>query len=633
MTSFCQALQGDSASTAVALDNATRHRATRWVLVLAAHALVTVVMLSPIVDYRHLGTASYPGDVRLITWTMAWNNHAVLNGLPLFEANVFFPAANSLAYNEHLFGVSLFALPIYALTRNPVLGYNLLLICAFVLKGVCAHQLTHRYLKDHLAAFVAGVVYSFSFYNMLHGHGHLHLVWTFLIPLSLLGLERWHRRPTWPRLALWLAATLLQILSSWYLAVMVVAANGLLLVFLTAASVGSSAGSDGRVTSTRPEPGASTWPRRVIQLVVAAFVCGLFTWTFARHYGVVAAGGLSEAAMYSADTTAYLLPPLNTWLGQWIAAHTQFRPRSAYGESSVYLGWVAMAFAAIGSWATLVPAARRRTFPALGVLPSLYAATLGVLALPLSFGPSPEAVNGGSPWMPFDLFQLLPGMTLLRAPARFAVLVLLALGWLAAAGAAALHVKWGLRGRAVTVLAIPLMLSEWYLVGFSIGKPVPEEIPAVYKHLATLPPGPLVSLPDYSRDPTFWWLGGDYLLYSTAHWFPIVNGFGRSEPKDHGWIIGHMKAFAGPNSARTMRRLGVRYVVLHSGRYPDRAVAILEEGLHSPDFALMARFGPDYLFKVLDRSPVADQQKPVAIPSPWVSTATSPAPAAGSTGS
>jgi hypothetical protein len=70
------------------------------------------------------------------------------------------------------------------------------------------------------------------------------------------------------------------------------------------------------------------------------------------------------------------------------------------------------------------------------------------------------------------------------------------------------------------------------------------------------------------------------------------------DPPDHGWIMGHMTAFPGVNSAVTMRRLGVRYVVLHAERYPDGAAGILTVARSSPDFTLVHRIGEAYLFEV-----------------------------------
>src|SRR5262250_2439681 len=90
------------------------------------------IMLAPIVNFTQLRTASYGGDARAFIWVLAWDNHAVLDRVPsLFEANKLFPLPNALAYGEHLFGISLFTLPIYAVTRNPVLGYNLVWLLCF----------------------------------------------------------------------------------------------------------------------------------------------------------------------------------------------------------------------------------------------------------------------------------------------------------------------------------------------------------------------------------------------------------------------------------------------------------------------------------------------------------------------
>ena len=111
-------------------------------------------------------------------------------------------------------------------------------------------------------------------------------------------------------------------------------------------------------------------------------------------------------------------------------------------------------------------------------------------------------------------------------------------------------------------------LTALAIVGFPAGKPQPFRVPAVYRISALSSAHALVSLPDY-RGETNWYAGADYLYFSTAHWRPIVNGFGRAEPPDHPHVISHMKAFPGPNNARTMRELGVEYVVFHAARHPD----------------------------------------------------------------
>ncbi|OFW09895.1 MAG: hypothetical protein A3H96_01700 [Acidobacteria bacterium RIFCSPLOWO2_02_FULL_67_36] len=54
----------------------------RRLCLIAAYVAVTAVMAAPMVNYRALASASYVGDARLIIWTLAWDNHATLLGLP-----------------------------------------------------------------------------------------------------------------------------------------------------------------------------------------------------------------------------------------------------------------------------------------------------------------------------------------------------------------------------------------------------------------------------------------------------------------------------------------------------------------------------------------------------------------------
>lgn len=540
--------------------------AARQVATWVAYAAVTGVMVAPLVNYSALGSASYPGDVRLIIWTLAWDNHAVLAGLPLFDANVFYPAQRSLAYNEHLFGVSLFTLPIYAATGNAVLAYNVVWLLSFILNGVAMHALLRRYTGRDLAAFAGAVVYTFSFYKMLHAHGHLHLVWTWLLPLSLLALHRWNDRPSLLRCLLWGATVTLQALTSWYLAVIVGLANGALLIAL-----------------------AVGWrralTRRCAHLGAAAALVALCVWPFAREYRDLPPATSSEAASNSADVAGYLVPPENTWPGRMWLARVGKGPRWIWGERTVFLGWTALALALTGAVVGLRQRPRLAAFYLL----------LALAAFSLSLGPTTNPAATG--WRSFDILARLPAVDAFRAPARFAQLVLLGVSVLVAVAVAAAQSRFArVSGPALAIL-LPLMLSEWYVVGFPAGKPKPFEIPAIYRdpHLRTA--HAIVSLPEYRATPQ-WWLGSDYLFYSMAHWRPIVNGFGRGEPQEHFRVVSHMRAFPGPNNARTMRRLGVEYLVLHADRYGPGADEVIRGAMEMPEYALVARVGSDYLFRV-----------------------------------
>ena len=62
-------------------------------------------------------------DTHLYIWTLAWNTHAFLHQpLNIFDANIYYPYANTLAYSENLIGSAFFAAPVIWLTGNMVLA-------------------------------------------------------------------------------------------------------------------------------------------------------------------------------------------------------------------------------------------------------------------------------------------------------------------------------------------------------------------------------------------------------------------------------------------------------------------------------------------------------------------------------
>jgi hypothetical protein len=550
------------------------------IALLVAYAAVTWVMTWPYVNYSQFASASYGGDARLIIWTLAWDNHALLTGAPLFQSNLFFPVAESLRYNEHLFGLSLFTLPWAAAGASPVLAYNVTWWLAILLNGLTAFALVQRFAQNRLAAFAGSLAFAFSFYVMLHAHGHLALIWIWPLPASLLLLERWFDAPRAGRLATWLAVLLAQLLTSWYLVIIISLANALMGVVLLCAAP-DRPGRSGRTGPTR------IGRTRTVHLAMAAVVVAAILYPFARHYaGTQAAPG--EAANFGATLTAYLVPPENTLAGRWWEANIDDRPGSIWGEQTLFLGWTALLLAGVGLVQLLrreVVSRRAWVFPALIVVGFL-----------MSLGPSP-ALLGGSTLAPFAWLTALPGFEGMRVPARFAVLVTLGVAGLAGIGAAAITSP-PKGGHYVRLALIPLMLVEWAVVGFPAGKPAPEAIPAIYLTPQVQAARSLVSLPDYSATER-WFLDADYLLYSTAHWRPIVNGFGRAAPPQTAGILAQARDF--PANAAGLRQVGLQYIVVHAARFDDRAKGLLAAAEASPDYRLAAHVGSDYLFELLAR--------------------------------
>ena len=87
-----------------------------------------------------------------------------------------------------------------------------------------------------------------------------------------------------------------------------------------------------------------------------------------------------------------------------------------------------------------------------------------------------------------------------------------------------------------------------------------------------------------------------------VHWHPVANGFGRHEPLPHRDNLAALVQFPAPVAIQRLRTLGIRYVVLHTGRASGLRAAVATAGDRS-DVELLGTFGDDYLYQVRPSEP------------------------------
>jgi hypothetical protein len=169
----------------------TAWRASAW------YAVATIVMTWPLAPQLMHGVPSDFGDPLLNCWILAWNADHFLKALTgdvgalrgLWHTNIFFPEPYTLAYSELLIAQSLQILPIYAVTGNIVLCYNLLFLSTFFLSAVGMFLLVRAMVGDWRVAFVAGLMFGFLPYRSAQA-SHLQVMSTQWMPLALLGFHR-----------------------------------------------------------------------------------------------------------------------------------------------------------------------------------------------------------------------------------------------------------------------------------------------------------------------------------------------------------------------------------------------------------------------------------------------------------
>lgn len=138
------------------------------------------------------------GDPLLNSWILAWHFHQagrVLHGdlgafADWWHPNIFHPSPYGIGQSELLVAQAIQGAPVYALTGNVLLTYNLLFLSTFVLSALGAFLLVRSLTRNDLAGFVAGLLYGFALYRVNQGP-HLQVLSSQWFPFVLWGLHEW----------------------------------------------------------------------------------------------------------------------------------------------------------------------------------------------------------------------------------------------------------------------------------------------------------------------------------------------------------------------------------------------------------------------------------------------------------
>ena len=169
---------------------------------------------------------------------------------------------------------------------------------------------------------------------------------------------------------------------------------------------------------------------------------------------------------------------------------------------------------------------------------------------------------------------------------------------LAGIGAARLRDRWGARRgwTAVAVGILAVVNAEALRAPLDY---VPfDGIPRIYDTLNAVPPGAVLELPIYG--PTAIFRNAPYLVNSTRHWRPLVNGYSGFTPPGYRDIYRRMRHFPHPWAIDWLREHHVTQVVLHASAFEAlKGRAQLEKVEMSPDIALETADGDIRVYRVL----------------------------------
>ena len=238
--------------------------------------------------------------------------------------------------------------------------------------------------------------------------------------------------------------------------------------------------------------------------------------------------------------------------------------------------------------------------------PVTWAVSAALLAAWLSLGPLPTVLGDPLrdatiyPW----LYAHVPGFDGLRVPARFAMVVMLALAWAAAAGYLALAGRVGPRFFPVVcslaladAAAFPIPMagragSDVYLAPPAT---IPVSAPPLARAIAELPPDAvLVELP-FGDIP--WEIRYTYL--SMFHWRALVNGYSGHFPPRYLHLraaLAGLPETAQPRAWPLILSSGATHIVVHGEALGPERTARMRQWVEGQGARLVAQINDAYIY-------------------------------------
>jgi hypothetical protein len=529
-------------------------------VVLAATALTIVATFPVAFRLDRVGRVN-TDDGRWSIWVVSWVAHKLTSDpLRVFHANIFYPHKYALAFSEANLGAGAIGAPVWVATRNPYATHNVAFLASYVLALAGGYYLTRHLTGSRHAAAVAGVLFGFCPFIFART-AHVQLLFIGTLPFCLLAFHRLVEAPTVGRsvalgVLLWATA-----LTCAYYGIFAALMVGLgTIVF----------GVSRRLLRSR-----DYW----LGIGLAAFVSIGLTVPFFVPYMYVQgemgfARTLDDGRAYSADWAA--------WAASSAWAHRWWLPGLGAFQEVLFPGILAVALGVAGIVGTLRRGKRAARHVSLADTVGPSPATpwrfqrdvavlyllIAVIAFWASFGPDAGLYR--------LFYEAIPVFSFLRAPGRMGVMVTLSLVIFAGAALA----RWlaavrrpALASGGLMVLAMA-ELSTMPLTQFRDVEPV---VP-VYRTLAALPRGAVVELP-YWYERSAFPRHAYYMLNSTAHWQPLVNGYSDHIPADFRRTVLPLSSFPSRESFGILARADARYVVFHLNMYDSRLRARLFDRL------------------------------------------------------
>jgi hypothetical protein len=539
------------------------------------------------------------GDQLLIAWIQNWVIHALFtNPLSLFDANLYYPYHNTLAYTETFIVTSILAIPARLLVGEPIATVNFTLISSLVFLGFSVYLLGFYLTRNFWASLFAGFLVVFS-PAVLDTSVHLQFLSMECVPLAILFFLHFMNTRKSRYFALSLLFLVLQLYNS--------IEPGFFIAFSFAVIFIIYVWKDKKFFWIISAKNVLIAVIALIPVMIIA--TPYFSVAHQFHYS----RDIRDSIHFALQPEDFAYPGTTTRLQELLMRSV---PTNNYSQNNEFhAGYLGLVFSILVVFAIGFGIRNYRTG---GRLLMIFFA-LALVGLIISFGPAlhlgRHTVHKPFPVpLPYGLFYyVIPGFNGMRDSARWNMLFIVSMAVVIAITLNNLLSRYSVIKKTILygLLFVGVIAEYNFPMQFYPISPF-KDIPQVYSWLATTAPDTkIIEMPIYNWN-SFPFaeieIQRDY--YSLADFRKTVNGAsGFSPPPWQVLVTGLTMKFPSRDTILELKHLGVNYIIVHTNEYDacsktkvcgyqvtKNGKGIIKQIEQSKSFKLVKKFKDTYVY-------------------------------------
>ncbi|MEK7502611.1 MAG: hypothetical protein AAB609_03730 [Patescibacteria group bacterium] len=547
----------------------------------------------------HLGSlATGLGDELVIAWIQNWVIHSLTtNPFSLFEANIYYPFHNSLAFSDLFLTSSILSLIPLKIIGEPIATVNFTLISSLAMLGFFTYLLIYYLTKDFCISVLGGMLIIFS-PAVLDKVVHLQILSIQWVPLSILFFIIFIRTQKTRYLIFSLISFLLQTYNSFLPGYFI--AFSLFIISLYSWFY------DKKKTKKLITKNNILFIALSITLIIPIVIP---YYSVSNEFAYTR--DIRDAIHFAIQPEDLLYPGSSTRLKDYLY-FLPFNQFSQNGEFKPgYLGLVLSLLCIFALYYFI------RNFKKNGFYVRSFI-TISLLGFILSLGPvlhlGRQTIHEPFPIvLPYTLFYyILPGFQGFRNSSRWEMLFIFGIVVVITLILHNLFKRYSSKRKVIIYLLLFVGIIAEFSFPMHFEKIIQrKDFPLVYSWLAITPRDTkIIELPIYNWN---MWPGTQNELlrqyYSTSHFRKMVNGYtGFSPPPWQNLVVNISKDFPSDNITKLLKQLNIDYIVMHKKEYDilsidnwvkdKNGIDLVNVLYKNKSIKLLKKFGNDYVFSI-----------------------------------